>query len=423
LTGLPKVPTNWNEQSKMNTALDCAETPLAFQFKLDALGPGATVILPPREFPGPIVINKPLILDGQGAVIWALRGPVVSIGSGGVALHNLKIEVTTEQNEIDDIEGKSALWVQPGASVKCENVVVRGMCKGLTAEEGEWDYPHSLEIGPLAHGVEHEFVMFITVPVKCSIQSNISGITLNPCDLIPGTNEIGIHIEHLPQDTLIHGSFLLCTTLLKRCIMVHGNVFRPQMGQIAVPILGKVIWPKETISWPNVFLRGQKERLDKLTQATTIRVETSISAPDGHTFDFFCLGLDHNAQLTDDRYMVFYNQKSSPCGGVMALPGHEGYLDSFQIDFLRLPVIIRKLVFAVAIDGPGTMSEINSGYVRMLDNVSEVVRYRFYGREFGDERAIILAEIYWKDVWRFSAVGQGYRGGIVALLQKYGWKE
>ncbi|MGK5549969.1 TerD family protein, partial [Streptomyces sp. URMC 127] len=50
----------------------------------------------------------------------------------------------------------------------------------------------------------------------------------------------------------------------------------------------------------------------------------------------------------------------------------------------------------------------------------EVARYSFTGTEFSTERAVMLGDVYLKDVWRFAAVGQGFDGGLEALLRNFG---
>jgi len=62
--------------------------------------PGTTVSAPSGEFEGPLIIDRPLHLIGQGGstVLWARQGPVLTIRSGGVHLENLSIEVTEERD-------------------------------------------------------------------------------------------------------------------------------------------------------------------------------------------------------------------------------------------------------------------------------------------------------------------------------------
>lgn len=160
--------------------------------------------------------------------------------------------------------------------------------------------------------------------------------------------------------------------------------------------------------------RGQKQKLGDLTPSLQLRATISAQAP-GLTFDFSCFGVDASNQLSDDHYFVFYNQKQSP-QGELKLEGD----GQFALDLSRLPASIQKLVFVATIDGAGTMANLGSGAFSLRSNGGEVARFDFKGADFGSEKAIIVAEIYRKDVWRLAAVGQGFAGGLDALLKHFG---
>ncbi|WP_342674069.1 TerD family protein [Candidatus Accumulibacter aalborgensis] len=133
--------------------------------------------------------------------------------------------------------------------------------------------------------------------------------------------------------------------------------------------------------------------------------------------DIACFGLDANAQLSDDRYMVFFNQKSSPGGGVVLAIG-DGQ-STFTIDVSRLPDSIHKLVFAASIGGEGTMCKLGTSSMRLGSTT-----FSFSGADFQDEKAVIVGEVYKRDgQWRFGAVGQGFSGGLSALLRHFGGTE
>ncbi|MGY5136503.1 AIM24 family protein, partial [Streptomyces nigrescens] len=68
----------------------------------------------------------------------------------------------------------------------------------------------------------------------------------------------------------------------------------------------------------------------------------------------------------------------------------------------------------------GQVSQIGPGYLRIVAGGEEVARYSFTGSEFSTERAVMLGDFYLKDVWRFAAVGQGFDGGLEALLKNFG---
>ena len=173
------------------------------------------------------------------------------------------------------------------------------------------------------------------------------------------------------------------------------------------------------------LMRGQKTKLSDISNKTQLQIGLSIStlSTSGLALDISCFGVDDKNKLSDDRYFIFYNQKTSPCSSLLSLGARNGDQEQFQVDLSRLPPTIRKLVFVVTVDGNGVMSQIRDGYLRLLDQSTELARFSFSSTDFKDEKAIIVGEIYFKDVWRFSAVGQGFNGGLSALLKYFGGEE
>ncbi|THA70271.1 stress protein [Streptomyces sp. A0958] len=167
------------------------------------------------------------------------------------------------------------------------------------------------------------------------------------------------------------------------------------------------------------FQRGHKAKISDLTPGTDLYVGVQIAGP-GLTFDISCFGLDANEQLSDDRYFIFFNQPKSPEESIQLLGAQAGDTESFRVTLDRIPANIHKLSFTATVDGAGQMSQVGPGYIRIVAGGEEVVRYAFTGSEFSTERAVMLGDFYRKDVWRFAAVGQGFDGGLEALLKNFG---
>lgn len=172
-----------------------------------------------------------------------------------------------------------------------------------------------------------------------------------------------------------------------------------------------------------LLMRGQKIKLATLTSATNLEIGLAVAAPLGMSFDISCFGVDAQEQLSDDRYFIFYNQKTTPCGGLSAIGTGNGDQERFQLNLLRLPSTIYKLVFTMTVDGEGNMAQLKEGYLRLRDGRNELARFLFRGTDFQTEKAVIVGEIYRKDSWRLAAVGQGFNGGLSALLQHFGGQE
>ncbi|HEX8615244.1 MAG TPA: TerD family protein [Telluria sp.] len=165
------------------------------------------------------------------------------------------------------------------------------------------------------------------------------------------------------------------------------------------------------------FSRGQKGKLADLGLSTPFNVLVDIDAG-GLVIDISCFGLDAGDKLSDERYMVFYNQLASPANEIrMTLAGRAA---SFAVNLDALPASIAKLVFVAAIDGNGSMRSVGASSIKLGDSV----QFPWSGADFQDEKAVIVGEIYRKDgIWRFGAVGQGFNGGLSALLKHFGGTE
>ncbi|MFH8365700.1 TerD family protein [Streptomyces sp. NPDC018031] len=167
------------------------------------------------------------------------------------------------------------------------------------------------------------------------------------------------------------------------------------------------------------FQRGHKAKISDLTAGRDLYVGVQIAGP-GLSFDISCFGLDADERLSDDRYFIFFNQPKSPEEAIQQLGPQAGDTESFRITLDSIPAHIHKLSFTATLDGDGQMSQVGPGYIRVVAGGEEVVRYAFTGAEFSTERAVMLGDFYLKDVWRFAAVGQGFDGGLEALLRNFG---
>lgn len=167
------------------------------------------------------------------------------------------------------------------------------------------------------------------------------------------------------------------------------------------------------------FQRGHKARLADLTADRDLYVGVQIAGP-GLAFDISCFGLDADERLSDDRYFVFYNQPAAPEDAIRLLDPRPGDTASFHVALDRLPPQVRRLTFTASLDGEGQMAQVGPGCLRVVAGGQEVARYPFTGAEFSTERAVMLGDLYFKDVWRFAAVGQGFDGGLEALLANFG---
>ncbi len=166
--------------------------------------------------------------------------------------------------------------------------------------------------------------------------------------------------------------------------------------------------------------RGTRQNLEKLFDISQpVKVTLKISGK--ATYDFSCFGVDDKNKLSDDRYMIFYNQTQSPRGEIRYNEISNGA--EFVIDLDTLPSTIQKLVFTASIDGAGTMGEISNHELTIEQSQREKISAQFIGKDFQNEKAITSLEIYRKNDWRFQVVARGFDGGLDKILEFYGGEQ
>lgn len=132
--------------------------------------------------------------------------------------------------------------------------------------------------------------------------------------------------------------------------------------------------------------------------------------------DSACFALNATRKLVDERYMTFFNQPETPCGAVRLVGS-----DNFEFRLGLLPASVDALTLTLAIDGHGSLHSLARSSARITAHGQAVACFDFAGELFASERAVMLIELYRKDgQWRLSPVGQGFNGGLDALVQHFG---
>ncbi|MDR2076939.1 MAG: TerD domain-containing protein [Desulfovibrio sp.] len=171
-----------------------------------------------------------------------------------------------------------------------------------------------------------------------------------------------------------------------------------------------------------LLIKGEKIKLEDIGARSAFNVGVACRVGT-ESPDISCFGIDAEGKLSDDRYFIFYNQKSSPEKALIAMGRNGEYDEVFSLDLGRLPKSVVRLVFTATLDSGATFAQAANGRLDILSQEGTTASYAFSGKDFSQEKAVIIGEIYLKTVWRFSAVGQGFNGGLSALLSHFGGKE
>jgi tellurium resistance protein TerD len=156
-------------------------------------------------------------------------------------------------------------------------------------------------------------------------------------------------------------------------------------------------------------------------------------ATDGVDFDLdasaFMLNADGKVRSEAD--FIFYNQLKSVCGSVQHTGDNltgagEGDDETIMIDLDRVPADVQKIAFIVTIHDAETrkqnFGQVNNAYIRLVNAETNVAVARYdLVEDASTETAMIFGELYrHSGEWRFTAVGQGYAGGLAAMCRQYG---
>ncbi|MFN9707696.1 MAG: TerD family protein, partial [Burkholderiales bacterium] len=170
-----------------------------------------------------------------------------------------------------------------------------------------------------------------------------------------------------------------------------------------------------------ILSRGQRVKLADLVETSLpLIVDIRLQAPFGA--DFACFGIDARGFLAGDPYLVFFNQLTTPCGSVRLQLSAQGA--QFTLNLAALPATVERLVFTATVDGEGVMSALREATVELQQGQTVRSHFALQGGDLSDEKALLLAEVYRKNgVWRQAALGDGFRGGLSALLAHFGGEE
>lgn len=143
---------------------------------------------------------------------------------------------------------------------------------------------------------------------------------------------------------------------------------------------------------------------------------------------FCCAG---DGKVKSDSDFIFYNNLEHPSKAIKHLGDNltgvgDGDDEQITIELSQVPAGIEKIDFTVTIHDAvargQNFGQVSNAYVRIInaDNNEELIRYDL-GEDFSIETAIVVAEIYRHGgEWKFNAIGNGFEGGLEALVNNFG---
>jgi tellurium resistance protein TerD len=152
---------------------------------------------------------------------------------------------------------------------------------------------------------------------------------------------------------------------------------------------------------------------------------------DAFDLDASAFLLAASGKVTSDSDFVFYNQTKSADGSVEHAGDNrtgdgEGDDEVVKIDLSKVAPGVAKIAITVTIHDAAARRQnfgmVSGAFIRVVDEATgtEIVRYDL-SEDFSVETALVFGEIYRHESgWKFRAVGQGFQGGLEALVVHFG---
>ena len=180
--------------------------------------------------------------------------------------------------------------------------------------------------------------------------------------------------------------------------------------------------------------KGQRISMEKGLSLVGVGLGWDPNEGTGYDFDLdasaFMLG--EKGKIPSDNYFVFYNNQKSPDGSVEStgddLTGGSsdgGDDETINVDLTKVGSQIQEIIFTATIykaeERRQNFGQVRNSYIRIYDAKSntEIARYDL-DEDFSIETAVEFGRLYRHNgEWKFEAIGNGSKGGLQALVNKY----
>jgi len=131
---------------------------------------------------------------------------------------------------------------------------------------------------------------------------------------------------------------------------------------------------------------------------------------------------DANGAAVSDEHVVFFNQLATPDDAVRYVTKDDK--EQIEVNLSRIPEDVKKIALIVYVDPdirkPGNFGSVRNAYVRVADREdNDIVRYDIPQADI-EVTAMVFGEIYnHNGQWKFRAVGQGYKTGLLGVAKDF----
>jgi len=180
------------------------------------------------------------------------------------------------------------------------------------------------------------------------------------------------------------------------------------------------------------LVKGQRINLEESLHSVGVGLGWQANDSSGADFDLDASAfmLNSNGKLPNDQFFVFYGNQTSPDNSVMSegdnVVGGDGDVETLNVDLQKVSPNVQEIIFTVTIYESAVrrqnFGQVRNAYIRIYnkDNNEEIARYDL-DEDFSIETAVEFGRLYRKnDIWKFEAMGNGYKHGLARLVEKYG---
>ena len=182
--------------------------------------------------------------------------------------------------------------------------------------------------------------------------------------------------------------------------------------------------------------KGQRISMDKSLSLVGVGLGWDPNEGSGYDFDLdasaFMLGC--KGKIPADVYFGFYNNPKSPDGSVEStgddLTGGNsdgGDDETLNVDLTKVDSQIQEIIFTATIykaaERRQNFGQVRNSYIRIYDakTNTEIARYDL-DEDFSIETAVEFGRLYrYNGEWKFEAIGNGSKGGMESLVNKYAY--
>jgi tellurium resistance protein TerD len=179
----------------------------------------------------------------------------------------------------------------------------------------------------------------------------------------------------------------------------------------------------------NVSLNSESPGINRLHAG--LGWDTQSFAGAAFDLDVMVFLTNGSDKVISDDHFVFYNNLKSPDGSVEHTGDNrtgdgDGDDEVINVTLSAVSASVEKVIFTASIHEAEqrrqTFGQVRNAYIRLVDLATntEIIRYDL-SEDFSIETSIVVGELYRRNnEWKFKAIGQGYKDGLVSLLRAHG---